>query len=271
MVYFFLLSIIYHNKIKFIYTVHNSAETEVGSRAERLIRRFFFKNRYFLPVAISDETKKSFMTFYKLDKVDVIYNGRKFVGKSIDYGKVVNEIAELKPSDKSLIFCHVSRYDEKQKNQKMLISAFNKLRDEGFDVVLLVIGWGFENAIDLKEMANDSIHFLGSKSNVNDYLYASDAFCLSSVFEGMPISLIEALACGCVPICTPVGGIVNAIEHKVTGFISNTVSETDYLEALKQFIKYGTSIDRNKLVKYYHENFSIEQCASKYLELVSKN
>jgi glycosyltransferase involved in cell wall biosynthesis len=105
---------------------------------------------------------------------------------------------------------------------------------------------------------------------VNDYLYASDGFCLSSVYEGMPISLIEAFACGCIPVCTPVGGIINTIEQGVTGFLSLTVSESDYLDALRKFIKFGSSINKELLVKYYHENLSIEQCALKYMNMYGK-
>ena len=83
----------------------------------------------------------------------------------------------------------------------------------------------------------------------------------------MPISLIEAFACGCIPVCTPVGGIVNIIEQGVTGFISKTISEIDYRDAMEQFIKYRKSIDKNNLIKFYQENLTIEQCTNKYIKL----
>ena len=67
----------------------------------------------------------------------------------------------------------------------------------------------------------------------------SDAFCLSSNFEGMPISLIEAFACGCPSVCTPVGGIVNCVRHGETGFLSKSLSEDDYLQAVREFLKSG--------------------------------
>lgn len=266
--YFFLLSLVFHKSIRFVYTIHNSAETEVGSKIERFVRRFFFKHSFFIPVAISAETKISYEQFYNLNESPLIYNGRSFSGKTIKYSEVENEIAAIKPSVNTLVFCHLARYGE-QKNQKMLVTVFNRLRAEGFDVILLIIGEGFENATELKSIAGDHIHFLGIRSNIYDYLYASDAFCLSSIYEGMPISLIEAFACACVPICTPVGGIKDTIENGVTGFLSKTVSEEDYLNSLKEFIRNKNMISKDTLIKYFKENFSIEECTNNYMKIYS--
>ncbi|HBZ20100.1 MAG TPA: glycosyl transferase [Bacteroidales bacterium] len=264
--YLFFSSLILKNKIRFIYTLHNSAETEVNSETERKIRRFFFKHKFFIPIAISGETKKSYQSYYKLIDVDVIYNGRKFEGKSPLFNEVKKEIVSYKPDNETLVFCHVSRYDAIQKNQEMLVSAFNKLKGEGYNIILLIIGSGFEKVNSLLNMAKDHIHFLGVKSNVNDYLYSSDAFCLSSHFEGMPISLIEAFACGCIPVCTPVGGIVDLIDNGITGFISSSTREEDYIDALKQFIRDKELINRGKLVDVYEEGFSIEKCTERYMK-----
>lgn len=267
--YFFIPSIFLHKKIRFIYTIHNKANVEVKSGLEKIIRKFFFRHGFFSPVAISDETKNSYQIFYRLYNTTLIYNGRQYTSKTVNYEKVVNEIDSIKPTDKTLVFCHPSRYHKQQKNQKMLITVFNRLVLEGYDVVLLIIGEGFETVLELKELANNRIHFLGIKTNVTDYLYASDAFCLSSNYEGMPISLIEAFSCGCVPVCTPVGGCVNAIEHGVTGFLSKAVSEQDYLDTLKEYIENKDTINKANLIKSYHQKYSIEQCASQYLKLYS--
>ncbi|WP_449440722.1 glycosyltransferase [Pedobacter steynii] len=78
------------------------------------------------------------------------------------------------------------------------------------------------------------IEFIEGRHNVVDYLSIADAFCLSSIFEGMPISLIEALSVGCIPICTPVGGISQMIKHGKTGFLSRDVSVDSYCDVLKE-------------------------------------
>jgi glycosyltransferase involved in cell wall biosynthesis len=121
-------------------------------------------------------------------------------------------------------------------------------------------------------MARSNIHFMGVVKNetIGDYLSAADAFCLSSVIEGMPRSLIEVYACGCTPNCTPVGRMVNTIQHGVSRFLSKTDSGRDYRHAVEAFIKQRKSINKNKLVRDYEENFTIENCAEKYAAIYKK-
>lgn len=87
----------------------------------------------------------------------------------------------------------------------------------------------------------------------------------------MPISVIETLVFGCVHISTTVGGIVNVIEYGVSGFLSKSFSEQDFLDTLKYLIANQNSIDKKNLIKIYHDRFSIKQCAEKLcLWLVEK-
>jgi glycosyltransferase involved in cell wall biosynthesis len=268
--YFFPLSLIFFRRIRFIYTIHNSAETEVESETERKIRRFFFKSKLFIPVAISDETKRSYLDYFNLKHVETIYNGRTAVEKTRNFENVLSEVESLKKTDNTLVFVHLARFDEIQKNHTLLVSVFNRLIKTGYDVILLMIGEGFERATELRKLATDGIHFLGVKSNATDYLFVSDGFCLSSNFEGMPISMIEAFACGCFPICTPVGGCVNSIIHGKTGFLSESNSEEDYFNAVNQFIKLKDTLNRNDLPKIFHDRFGIDKCVESYIKLYTR-
>jgi glycosyltransferase involved in cell wall biosynthesis len=155
----------------------------------------------------------------------------------------------------------------------MLISVFNRLKAEGVKVTLLIIGSGFESELgnELKSLANENIQFLGEKHYVADYLINADAFCLSSIHEGMPITLIEALACGCIPICTPVGGIVDTISDGVNGFISNSTTEEDYYNSIKKFINNPSLVKKDNLIKYYNERFTMFECADRHIKLYMEN
>ena len=116
-------------------------------------------------------------------------------------------------------------------------------------------------------MACERISFWGQQDNVSDYLFCSDAFCLSSFYEGLPISLLEAISTGCVPICTPVGGIPDIIQDGKTGYLSKTVELHDYIDAILNYLNNPNLIQRNSLIKYFKENFSIEKTVDNYLQV----
>ena len=154
--YFFPLSVKYNKRIKFVYTIHSHATVEVKSFPEKIIRSFFFKFGFIEPVAISEETKSSSEIYYRLKNIRLIYNGRSFSGKSESFHLVEKEVGSLKPTNETLVFCHLARY-HKLKNQEMLIRAFNRIKEEGFDIILLVIGSGFEKETGLLSLAHNHL------------------------------------------------------------------------------------------------------------------
>lgn len=80
------------------------------------------------------------------------------------------------------------------------------------------------------------VHFLGAKPNselptlINQYRY----FALTSFFEGMPKTLLEAMACGVCCIGTSVEGISELINDGVNGFLAQEVDPESILQALKR-------------------------------------
>jgi glycosyltransferase involved in cell wall biosynthesis len=264
--YLFPLTIIF-KKIKFFNTIHSIPTYEVSNSIEYWIRRYFFSNFKMKAITISEETSRFFLTYYKTPPFHEIYNGRAIPKPTPDYLDVKTAIQKYR-KDGNTVFLHIGTCNA-AKNQKMLISVFNRLVENGDHVILMIIGSGFdsEDGRNLKNLACDNIIFLGQKQNVSDYLLNADAFCLSSVIEGMPISLIEALACGCIPICTPVGGLINTINDGSTGYISKSVSENDYYFSVKSYLEDKNRVKKDDLIKYYNSHFSIEECAHNYLSL----
>lgn len=267
--YVFPISLI-KRRLRFFYTVHNDAFKELQFKFELPYRKFFLSRASFKVITISKETSESFRECYKIDNFTEIYNGRKKPEKSKGFGKVCNEIQELRKENKT-IFLHVARFSA-QKNQQLLVNVFNRLFSNGEDVVLLIIGDGFntEDGQKLQASSEKHIHYLGPKHNVADYYFNADAFCLTSHHEGMPITLIESLACGCVPICTPVGGVKNSIKNGENGFLAESVSEQAFYNAVKIYLDNRKKIKNEKLTDQFTKRFGIKQCANKYIELYSK-
>lgn len=211
-------------RIKFVHTLHNTAEKEciiVKGVSLKWIIKIYYKYQLILPVTISKESQKSYLEFYGLSNSRLVNNGCNHVMPTMRFQKTKEEIFKLKKTKNDLVFLNVARFSP-QKNHIMLINVFNRLIREGENIILLIIGNGFNSEKGEKLMKDslNGIYYLGTKENVTDYMLHCDAFCLSSLWEGLPISLLEAIGSGCTPICTPAGGIPNVIVNKNLGIIT---------------------------------------------------
>lgn len=217
------------------------------------------------PVTISDLCHDTYIEYYNLHNDITIPNGCPPALPTAHLSDVQMEIKSYKQTPKSKIFIHVARFS-KEKNQRLLIEAFNRLYNENEDFILLIIGRGFdsEEGKKLVNYACDRIHFIGEKSNVADYLSCSNAFCLTSVYEGLPISLLEAMSTGVVPVCTAVGGIPDVVTDGISGFLAD-VNIDSYVDALHRFI--SSPPQKQVVIKEYNEKFSMRKCALNYLRI----
>lgn len=252
-------------KYKFFLTIHNDVKSTYSMPKHKLIFNIFGRLGWLRFVTISQTNHEEFDKIYPALHNDLVYNGRAPLIRTNKYDEVRDEIEALKRTKDTKVFLHIARCNP-QKNQKLLVGAFNQLIDEGNDVILLIIGAHFddtEEGRELQEMACDKIYFLGTRTNVADYIYQADAFCLSSIFEGMPITLIECVNSGVPVISTPVCGVIDVIEDGRNGWISKDFTLKSYLECLYHFLE-QERIDTS----YGKENpFSITNCAKGYMAL----
>lgn len=123
------------------------------------------------------------------------------------------------------IFGHVSRLHP-IKNQEFLIESFNKActLSSSFreSCLLIIVGDGpdkdkLKKLVDNNENLKDKIIFTGSKSNVREYYSIFDVFVMSSLAEGVPMTLLESMSMGVPHLVTSVGGIKEVVEEGITG------------------------------------------------------
>lgn len=272
LVFYFLLRNIFNKRNVIFHTIHNDASFDGNKKYQFLIRRFFYKRNLIIPITISNESKNSYEKYYNLNNSELIYNACIRPTTTENFNEVKKQVDLLKSNSDDLVFIHLSRFNEYQKQHSVLIKAFNRIRSEFKNVILLIIGrdYEIEKAEFLKEIAQEGIYFLGEKGNVGDYLYLSDVFCLSSRFEGLPISLLEAISCGCIPICTPVGGIKDIIQQDKTGYISSDISEESYYQEINNYLRKPNKIKKNELIEYFSENYSMDKCSNQHEKIYLK-
>lgn len=264
-----LLAYLTKPKIKFIHTVHNDAEKEAGSGISKWCRRFAFRTKRVTPVTISEESQRSFIDFYGITP-PMIYNGRPSYKESPLLPETKNELNDLKTNTTSIIV-NIARISQ-QKNQLPLAKAIVNLNQKGKNVELAIIGRNDDSPItpQLQALNCKQLHLLGTRTNPRDYMKAADAFCLSSVYEGMPITLIECFSVGAIPICTPVGGIVNMIDDGKNGILTTGTSQEEIETAILRFLNLTdeerAEMKRNSLVSF--GKYDMATCAKNYKNLM---
>lgn len=89
---------------------------------------------------------------------------------------------------------------------------------EGLDAELAILGEGPDEAA-LRERARGrhNVRFLGFRRDVTDVIAAADVFCLSSVWEGVPLAAMEAVQLGVPVVATDVGGTGELIDDNLSG------------------------------------------------------
>jgi glycosyltransferase involved in cell wall biosynthesis len=97
------------------------------------------------------------------------------------------------------------------KDPASLLRAFRMLLADRSDIHVVLVGDGPLRP-ELEALAGtlgirDRVHLLGSRHDVADLLPHFDAFALTSISEGLPFSILEAMACGCPIVATAVGDI----------------------------------------------------------------
>jgi glycosyltransferase involved in cell wall biosynthesis len=255
-----------------IHTIHNLAQKEIGGKV-RTFYKFLYKKFNFTPVAISDEVLISMHEEYGDEFNEKIDNGAKALTKSPLFDETKAYFESLRTSENTKIFVSVGRLSD-QKNYLMMIKVFQELFEEGLDAKLLIIGSKTndkpyaDRCIEAIQ-PHDDIFLLGEKSNIGDYLYNCDAFLLSSIYEGMPISILEAMSVGKPTISTPVGGVVDIIEDGLNGYLSEEVNIESYKAVIKRFIDNPTH-DAKQTQAIFQEHFSIEKTAENYMHLYQK-
>lgn len=124
----------------------------------------------------------------------------------------------------------------KEKNQKLLIESFNKIAHKFPEYVVEIYGEGplrneLQRLIDIKNL-NSQVKLMGRKKDIQKYIRDAEMFILPSNSEGMPNSLLEAMALGLPSIATdcPIGGPAFIIDNKINGILV-PMNDVDVLSA----------------------------------------
>lgn len=204
----------------YVHTVHSVAEREVD-RLGRMVHWLCFKMGV-VPVAIAGAVAKSLQHVYGIKRCPLIPNGISLTSfLHCESHRTAWRLAH-NVDPHSIVFVCTGRL-AMPKNQQLLIQAFAIVARRIPNVQLLLVGEGSDR-LQLEWQTKrlgvcNKVRFLGDRQDIPFILGASDVFVLASLWEGNPLSVMEAMAAGKPVIATAVGGIPELVEDHVTGLL----------------------------------------------------
>lgn len=221
-------------------TAHNIYEWEKNFYG--WIRKLLFSN-WIYPLFLDAEVGVSKAIVEKLShhpgaqinsgKTKLIYNG-------INLKNITDKREEDKVGNNNFIVGSVGRLAE-QKGYLYLVRAIPLIIKENPSVQFKIIGGGelkdFLDQEAKKLNVSDYLHLMGQQENVYDYLIHFDVFVSTSLWEGLPTTILEAAAAGVPIIATSIPGNKEFILDEVNGWLVPPADSISLAEIIVQSMK----------------------------------
>jgi len=240
--------------------------------SEWLMSKFAYK-----VVGVSDHTSQNLINYEKISpkKIVTIMNGidgSKY-DITIDKSKKKQELAITNSGPIIGLGVRLTV----QKGIIYLLKAMPAIIENFPNIILIIAGEGpLEDELKRESVElgiEKNVLFVGPRLDIPELLKLFDVYVLPSVWEGLPMVLLEAMAAGCPVIATNVGGVSTAIEHRENG---SMIEPQDSKGLASEVIK--LLLDRNlrecysrASLRIFHEKFSAEIMTRKYERLYLQN
>lgn len=170
---------------------------------------------------------------------------------------------------------------EEVKDYPVLLRAFAQVQQQQPEVKLFIVGQGVlkENIVTLANTLRltDHVHLLGIRQDVANLMSAADGYVMSSMWEGMPMVLLEASATGLPIVATRVGGIPEIVLDGQTGFLTPPKDPAALAQAMLHLMSLPAAsrltmgqAGRTYIAAHYSLEQIVNQWEALYTELLQK-
>jgi glycosyltransferase involved in cell wall biosynthesis len=168
-------------------------------------------------------------------RVQIIVNGVSHAVPTCSPAERATIRARLGVAEHEIVVVNVARLDP-IKDHSTAVRAIRIAGERDPAIRMLIVGDGperkaIEQAIR-NEQTESRIQMLGLRSDVPELLAASDIFLLTSVSEGIPLTVLEAMGTGVPVVATNVGGLPEIVEHGKTGLLAPAGDAAGLADAL---------------------------------------
>jgi len=245
-----------------------------GDRLQILAFRITNKWSHINTVVSSDMAESMMERHITNLKPTIIRNGinlRDYINQTFELRIKCRQ--ELKIPETDMVITALGQLRE-AKGYFDLLGAITILKNKYSNIHYLIIGEGklyskIQDKIEEYHLGK-YVNLLGQKNNPAYYLNASDIYVLSSLWEGFPNALLEAMACGLPSVATKVSGATEIIQNGQNGFLAKPNNPIDLANKLEKLILMKLEERKNiglaarqTVEKYY----SVEKMVSEYEKL----
>ena len=191
----------------------------------------------------------------------------------------IEEIPQIERTGNAKTIVFLGRLHE-SKGLNEIIKICTSLVDQRVDFRFACYGTGPQEKEFVSGMAailGSKFHFGGVVTGPEKWqaLANADIFLLPSKYEGLPISLLEAMAAGCVPVISATGSVPTVVEDGVNGFLINPDQISEIVEKLKILLsdesdlKWLSRNARSTVSERFDIDSYVEKLDGVYAEMVS--
>ena len=165
--------------------------------------------------------------------------------------------------------------DSAVKNIPLFLDAAKSLLQKRDNVCFVLVGCGLDNGKKEEWLGDfplkDSFVFLGTREDIPDLLGVLDVFVLTSISEGLPNTIMEAMAAGIPIVATNVGGCSELVVNGKNGLLVPSNNKNELVKAIETILD-----DKDMAVamgdtgrKFIEEKFSMEKMVKKTEDILS--
>lgn len=250
-----------YKKCVFINTSHNTFFNK------KLLTRYAYKHANL--IACGEMVKKNLVDVYGLqdEKVTVIHNAVKAFNGNIAVDSLIDKFHR----QRCFVIGNIGRLSE-QKGMEYFIKAIPFVIKKHPEARFVIVGSG-EDEIKLKKLSEetgvtDYITFLGYRTDVQNLMSQLDLVVLSSLWEGLPLTPIEAFSVGKTVVATAVDGTIEIVRDGIDGYLVEPRNDIQIAEKIQVLIEHPEIRKRmeSQAVQRFQDEFSFENLKQKYLE-----
>jgi len=219
-------------------------------------------------VSISEKMQTKNLRIFIGKKNSVINNATKEMIKVKEHGEKNNFKIGIKNKKKNIIsICRLV-------DQKNIFEIFKIAKNlQSYNFIVLGDGYLLEKAkAYLINNKIKNVYLLGNKVNVFKYLYESDLFLSTSLYEGHPISILEAMSIGLPIVASKVTGNIDTIKNGFSGFfyqLGDIEKASDLIEKIMNNNSLKLKISRNSFLTH-RKLFTTNKMKDLYVSLYKK-